>query len=513
MNIQKMLASLPFFSKQPLETQQNSAKVDQKIDAKVEQPRVDMSNDKRVEEAELQAKEVLVRAKEEAVRVKEEAVRLMERAEMELQKTKREFQENERKIQQRESELNKIKQDLEAKEKGIEAERTEVKARKDEILEKLEKVAKLNQSEAKELILNGWEEKLKSDVAKRIRQAEEKIKEESEKKSQDILLEAMRHGATDYVAEYTLSTIALPDDAIKGKIIGKEGRNIRAFELATGVDVDLEEEGTIRISSFDAYKREVAKVALERLIKDGRVQPVRIEEIVEQTRRDVDKIVHQAGEDLVHRVGVYDLPKELVWMLGKFKFRFSYGQNLLLHTLEETKIGIAIAHEVKADVMTVKLGCLFHDIGKVVEDKEGSHVDLGVELLKKHNMPAAVIHCVAASHEDIPLETAEAVIVYIADGISGGRPGARHEDFEQYLKRIRDLEEIAMQSKGVREAYALQAGRELRVIVRPDDISEDEAVVLSEKIKEDINEKFPVFPGQVTITVIRETRAIATSHS
>ncbi|KXK09681.1 MAG: Ribonuclease Y [Microgenomates bacterium OLB23] len=496
-----MLASLPFLSKQQPATQTPIEKAEQKP-----QPKIDPRLEHRVEEAELQAKEVLIKAKEEAVRLKEEAER-------ELQRSKRELHENERKIQQRESELNRLKQELENKEKAVEAERSELKARKDEILEKLEKVSKLNQQEAKELILKGWEEKLKPEIAKRIRQAEDKIKTESEKKSQDILLEAMRHGATDYVAEYTLSTIALPDDGIKGKIIGKEGRNIRAFELATGVDVDLEEEGAIRISSFDAYKREVAKVALERLIKDGRVQPVRIEEIVNQTRRDIDKIVHQAGEDLVHRVGVYDLPKELVWMLGKFKFRFSYGQNLLLHTLEETKIGIALAHELKADVMTVKLGCLFHDIGKVVEGKEGSHVDLGVELLKKYNMPAGAIHCVAASHEDIPFESAEAVIVYIADGISGGRPGARHEDFEQYLKRIKDLEDIATTHKGVREAYALQAGRELRVIVRPDDITEDEAVVLSEKIKDDINQKFPVFPGQVTITVIRETRAIATSHS
>lgn len=508
MNIQKMLASLPFFSsQQPQQAQQpTTKKPEQQPQQQTERKVADQDHALKIEEAELKAKEVLVKAKEEAVRLKEEAER-------ELQRSRRESQENERKIQQRESELNRMKSDLESKLKAVETDQAEIKARKDEVLEKLEKVSKLSQNEAKDLILRGWEEKLKPEVAKRIRQAEDKIKTEAEKKSQDILLEAMRHGATDYVAEYTLSTVALPDDSIKGKIIGKEGRNIRAFELATGVDVDLEEEGSIRISSFDAYKREVAKVALERLIKDGRVQPVRIEEVVNQTRRDIDRIVQKAGEDLVHRVGVYDLPKELVWMLGKFKYRFSYGQNLLLHTLEETKIGIALAHELKADVMTVKLGCLFHDIGKVVEGKEGSHVDLGVELLKKHNMPAAAIHCVASSHEDIPFESAEAVIVYIADGISGGRPGARHEDFEQYLKRIKDLEDIATTHKGVREAYALQAGRELRVIVRPDDITEDEAIVLSEKIKEEINQKFPVFPGQVTITVIRETRAIATSHS
>ncbi len=482
MNIQKVFASLPFFSKQQVEAEMA------------------------LEEAHIRAKEVLVKAKEEAVRIKQDA-------DADVQRAKRELYDAEKKLQSREHELNQTRHEIEGKERTIEQEKQELRTKKDEILQKLEKVAKLNQNEAKELILKGWEEKLKSDVAQRIRQAEAKVKEDADKKAQDILLDAMRHGATDYVAEYTLSTVALPDDRLKGKIIGKEGRNIRAFELTTGVDVDLEEEGAIRISSFDAYKREVAKVSLERLIKDGRIQPVRIEEIVEQTRRDIDKIVRQAGEDLVHRVGIYDLPGELVQMLGKFKYRFSYGQNLLLHTLEETKIGIALAHELKADVMTVKLGCLFHDIGKIVEDKEGSHVDLGVELLKKHNMSAAAIHCVAASHEDIPFESVEAIIVYIADGISGGRPGARHEDFEQYLKRIKDLEDIALANKGVREAYALQAGRELRVIVRPDDITDDEAVVMSQKIKEDINEKFPVFPGQVTVTVIRETRAVATSHS
>lgn len=477
-----MFASLPFFSKKKQEVE------------------------RKLEEAELKAKEVLIKAKEEAVKTKE-------RIDEEAHRVKRELYDSEKKLHAREGEIDKLKQELENKEKTVEAERIELRARKEEILEKLEKVAKLNQQEAKDLILKGWEEKLKSDIAKRIRQSEEKIKQESDKRAQEILLEAMRHGATDFVAEYTLSTINLSDDGIKGKVIGKEGRNIRAFELVTGVDVDLEEEGVIRLSSFDAYKREIAKVAMERLIKDGRIQPVRIEEIVQQTRRDIDKIVHQAGEDLVHRVGVYDLPKELVWMLGKFKYRFSYGQNLLLHTLEETKIGIALAHELKADVLIVKLGCLFHDIGKVVEDKEGSHVDLGVELLKKYNMPEAAIHCVAASHEDIPFQSTEAVIVYIADGISGGRPGARHEDFEQYLKRIKDLEEIALSQKGVKEAYALQAGRELRVIVKPVEISEDEATTLSQKIKDDINDKFPVFPGQVTITVIRETRAVATSHS
>ncbi|OGK31815.1 ribonuclease Y [Candidatus Roizmanbacteria bacterium RIFCSPLOWO2_02_FULL_43_10] len=480
--LQNLLKSLPFFNKQFQEAE------------------------KAVEGARLKAKEEVLKAKEEAVNIKAQA-------EHEVQQLQVELQRKDRDLRAREQEIERAKHQYEEKTKQLEADRTEVATKKDEILEKLERVAKLSQLEAKDLILKGWEEKLKSEIAKRVKAAEEKIKQDSDRIAQEVVIDAMRHGSTDYIAEYTLSTIAIPDDSFKGRIIGKEGRNIRAFELITGVDVDLEEENVIKISSFDAYRREVAKIALEKLLKDGRIQPVRIEEIVKQTKQDLDKIMFEAGQDLVHRVGVYDLPRELVQLLGRFKYRFSYGQNMILHTLEETKIGIALAHELKADVMTVKLGCLFHDIGKVIEDKEGSHIELGVEILKKHGISEAAIHCVAASHEDIPFQSAEAVIVHIADHISGARPGARHEDFEQYLRRIKDIEGIAATKKGVKESYALQAGRELRVVVKPEDISDDEATVLAQKIKEDIEQKFPVFPGQVTITIIRETRAIATSHS
>ena len=460
-----------------------------------------------VEDARLKAKEQLLKAQEEAASIKTEA----EKGASQLRQS---LETKERDLQARERDLRKAKQSYEDRKRSIEKDREEIVKKKETILQKLEKVANLNQREAKELILKGWEDKLAGDIAKRVKAAEEKIKAEADKKSQEILIDAMRHGSTDYIAEYTLSTVQLPDDSAKGRIIGKEGRNIRSFEHATGVDVDLEEEGVIKISSFDAYKRAVAKAALEKLIKDGRIQPVKIEETVRQTRQHLNKIMFKAGEDLVHRVGVYDLPKELIELLGRFKYRYSYGQNMILHTLEETKIGIALAHELGADVMTVKLGCLFHDIGKVVEGKEGSHVDLGVEVMKKHNLSNAAIHCVAASHEDIPFESAEAMIVHIADGISGARPGARHEDFDQYLKRIKDIEDIALtEKKGVKEAYALQAGRELRVIVKPDEISEDEATVMAANIRKRIEEKFPVFPGQVTITIVRETRAVATSHS
>ncbi len=466
-----------------------------------------------IQEAERAVEEAKLKAKEELLKAKEEATTIKTKAEKETQSLQVRLETKERDLKTRERDLAKLKQSYEDKLSSLEKQQKDVAQKRDTILEKLEKVAKLSQSEAKDLILKGWEEKLKGQIAKQIKSAEEKVKNEADKRSQEILIDAMRHGSSDYIAEYTLSTVNLPDDGVKGRIIGKEGRNIRAFEHATGVDVDLEEEGVIKISSFDAYKRAVAKAALEKLLKDGRVQPVRIEEVVKQTRQQLNQIMYKAGEDLVHRVGVYDLPKELIEMLGRFKYRYSYGQNMILHTLEETKIGIALAHELGADVMTVKLGCLFHDIGKVVEGKEGSHVDLGVEVLKKHNVSEAAIHCVASSHEDIPFESMEAIIVHIADGISGARPGARHEDFDQYLKRIKDIEDIALTQKGVKDAYALQAGRELRVIVKPEEVNEDESTVMSQKIREKIEEKFPVFPGQVTITVVRETRAVATSHS
>ncbi len=380
-----------------------------------------------------------------------------------------------------------------------------------ELTDKLKDKTNISSEEARDYVINLWESKLKDDIAKRVRQAEEEIKLKADELAKQILIDSMRFGATDYVSEYTLSTINIPSEDFKGRIIGKDGRNIRAFELASGVDVDLEEEGVIKLSSFDSVKREIARLSLEQLIKDGRIQPGRIEEIVKKTKEDVEKIMFKAGEELAYKVGVYNLTKEVTSMLGRFKFRYSYGQNLILHTLEETKIGISLAQELKLDVDTVRLGCLFHDIGKIISDKEGSHVDLGVDFLKKQGFPEAVIGCVAAHHEDIPFPSVEAVIVYISDAVSGGRPGARHEDFQEYLKRIKTIEEVAKNKEGVEDAYALQAGRELRVIVKPSKISDDEAVILASKIREELEKKFDVFPGQVKITVIREFRAESTT--
>lgn len=454
-----------------------------------------------------------IKARELVLKAQEEAIQIKQKAEEQARAATAEVVELEKKLRSKEQSLESQMASNASQKAQLEKEKAELATKRDEVLAKLEKVAKLDAAAAKDLILKGWEEKLKEEIATKIKESEAEVKATADEKARELLVDAMRFGAVDYAAEYTLSTVTLPSEDVKGRIIGKEGRNIRAFELATGVDVDLEEEGIIKFSSFDGIRREIARVSMERLLRDGRIQPERIEEIVHKTREDMEKIIAKAGEDLCHQVGLYSVPPELMKMLGKFKYRFSYGQNMILHTLEETKIGIALAHELGADVNIVKLGCLFHDIGKVIMDKEGSHVTLGVELLKQHKIPQHAIDTVASHHEDVPFGSVEAVIVYIADAISGGRPGARHEDFQEYLKRIKTIEDIAKSKDGIADAYALQAGRELRVIVKPDDISDAEMTVLANKMKDEVEEKFPTFPGQVKITIIRETRAFATSHS
>jgi ribonucrease Y len=454
-----------------------------------------------------QAKEIVLKANEEALRIKQDAEREARKAVGDSLEIEKRLARKEQQIDDKATAVEKEKQQLDAQKQQIETVKKDYEEKREAILVKLEKVAQMTKDQARTLLLQGWEDKLKGEVAKQIKNAEEEIKQKSAEKAKEILVDSMRYGATDYTAEYTLSVVNLPSDDYKGRIIGKDGRNIRSFELATGVDVDLEEEGVIRLSSFDAVRREIARISLERLIKDGRIQPPRIEEIVNKVKEEIKQITFKAGEDLAHRVGVFNLPPELTEMLGRFKYRYSYGQNMILHTLEETRIGIALAHELKADVNVVKLGCLLHDIGKIVTDKEGSHVDLGVDLIKKYRFPQKVIDAVAQHHEDSAFTSVESVIVYIADAISGGRPGARHEDLQEYLKRIKTIEEVAKSKKGVRESYALQAGRELRVIVKPDEISDEDATILATKIKDELEEKFDVFPGQIKVTIIREYRA------
>ena len=409
-------------------------------------------------------------------------------------------------LERREGALEAKEKLLEEKEKEWEKKLAEVEEIKKNEIARLEKIAGLSTEEAKKLILEGIEKKLADDIARRIKEAEEEIKTQAEEKAKEILIDAMQHGVTDYVAEYTVSTVHLPDEEIKGRIIGREGRNIRTFERATGVEIELDESNDITLSCFDSVRREIARRALEKLIRDRRITPARIEEVVARTRQEVEKIMFEEGQKLCHAVGVYRLHPDLIKLLGRFKFRFSYGQNMIVHTLEETKIGVQIAWEVGANVNVVRLGCLLHDIGKVVSEQEGTHVQIGVDLARKYRLPEEVVACIAEHHEDKPFSSAESRIVWIADAASGSRPGARYEAHEEYVQRISQIEEIARSFPGVQEAFAYQAGRDVRVLVRPEEVSDDQLIILAKKITSALEEKAS-YAGQIKVTCIRETRA------
>jgi ribonuclease Y len=383
---------------------------------------------------------------------------------------------------------------LEKKEKEIEKGEEELKT-------KLSKVSKMTSEEAKKELLKEVDKGLKVEKAKKIRAANEKIEQEAKEAAREILADAMKHGATNYVAEFTVSSVRVPNEEVKGRIIGKEGRNIRAFERATGVELELDEESEIRLSSFDSIRREVAKRALKSLIKDARIQPSRIEEVVKQTRTQMEDVLLEEGKRISEKCGVFNLPTEILKLIGRYRFRTSYGQNLALHTIEETKMGVAVAKEIGADVDTVRMGCLLHDIGKVVVDEEGTHVEAGVSVLKKHGFSKPVVNAVAEHHEDKPFSSIESVVVWIADAISGARPGARYEPHD---------EEIARGFKGVEEAYAFQAGRDVRVVVKPEEVDDDALTVLAHDIAQKL-EKEAEYAGAIKVTAIREVRASETT--
>jgi ribonuclease Y len=476
----------------------------------VEKPAVkSVANPELVKEADSTAKEIIAFAREEANKIRETAKEEMRNLQGTLRSQEEKLVREEQELARRQNEIGKKDAEITARLASIEATKVEIADLRTKQVEKLEKISGLSKDKAKEVLLAAVDKKLARDVADRIRQAEQEIKETVDDRARDMLVDAMYHGATDYVAEFTISTVKITDDDVKGRIIGKDGRNIRTFEKVTGVDIDMDETpGEVRLSCYDGVRREVARVALERLIKDGRIQPTRIEEYVAKARHDIEKIMFEEGKKLCDMVGAYNLPQELIAMLGRFKYRTSYGQNMLAHTLEETQIGMNLAAEAHANVDIVRLGCLFHDIGKIVTEEEGSHVDLGVQLLKKYNMPAAVIACVAEHHEDVEFTSKESMLVYTADAISGSRPGARYENVQEYVKRLTAIEAIAMSKPGVAEAYAISAGREVRVIVDPGKATDDEAVRIASDIRDEIKAKL-TYPGTVTVTVIRETRSQA----
>lgn len=407
-------------------------------------------------------------------------------------------------------EIKEILEDLKEQRKDLEKKEAKLEEKQSELKKLLAKTSKMTVKEAKDILLREVEKDLKGEIAKKIRSAQERIKQETNEKTKEILVDAMRHGATSYVAEYTVSTIKVPDDEVKGRIIGKEGRNIRAFERATRVELELDETNEIRLSSFDSIRREIARRALLELIKDARIQPSRIEEVVKRTKTKMDEVLLEEGKKIAEECGVYNLPTEIIKYIGSFKFRTSYGQNLALHTIEETKIGVAIANEIGANVETVRLGCLLHDIGKVVTQEEGTHVEVGVKILKKHGFPKEVVSCVAEHHEDKEFSSAESVVVWIADAMSGSRPGARYEPHEDYVERMEKIEDIAGEFDGVDTAYAFQAGRDVRVIVNPEKIDDDALTVLVHDIANKL-EKQVEYAGQIKVTAIRELRKTETT--
>lgn len=379
-------------------------------------------------------------------------------------------------------------------------------------IKKLEKIANMTSDEAKKVLLDEVQKELTGEIAKKIRQAEEKIKEDANAKAQEIVLDAMKHGATGYVAEYTISSVTVPNEDVKGRIIGAGGRNIRTFEKEAGVEIEIDETNEIRLSSFDSIRREIAKRALEILIKDARIQPSRIEEVIRQVKANMEDVLLEEGQKITHECGVFNLPVELMRLIGRFRFRTSYGQNLGIHTIEETKIGVEIANEIGANIDIVRLGCLLHDVGKVVTDEEGNHVELGVNLLKKYSIPKEVIACVAEHHEDRPFSSNESMIVWISDAISGSRPGARYEPHEDYVKRMVKIEDVAKGFPGIETVYAFQAGRDVRVIVNPDEVDDDKLTILAHDIARKL-EKEAQYAGQIKVSVIREVRATETTSA
>lgn len=456
-----------------------------------------------------QAREIIQDARDEAYRIKKAS-------EEESSKIRQESLEIEKLIAGKTQAIDEKINTLDKKEKDIDSQKASLSQKVDEIsrlrsdlVTKLQKVSSLTREEAKKLILANLEDELTNDIAKRIKEAEEKIKAEADVKVKEILVNSMIAGATDWVAEYTVSTIKLESEEIKGRIIGKEGRNIRSFELATGVDVELDSDvaGEVRLSSFDPIRREVARIALEWLVKDARIQPSRIEQLVDKAKKQVDSDMSEAGRRAAHELGLYNLPEQALDSLGRLKFRYSYGQNQLIAAIETGKIAKKIAQEVGAETVVCAMGGLFHDIGKTEIDKEGTHIELGVQLAKKWGFPQVVVDCIAQHHEDEPFTSIESIIVHIADAVSGARPGARHEPVEEYIKRLTDIEKIATGFQGVDKAYAIQAGREIRVIVNPQFIDDAQIVKLSHDIRQKL-EKDLTYPGQITVTVIRETRAV-----
>ena len=463
--------------------------------------------DEAVKTAETKKREATLEAKEESIRVKNEL-------DKEVKERRAELQRSERRIVQKEENLDKKLEAIEKREAGFAAKEEEINKQKEQVaklneerLQELERISGLTSEQAKEYLLKTVEEDVKLDTAKLIKEMEHKAKEEADKKAKEYVVTAIQKCAADHVAETTISVVQLPNDEMKGRIIGREGRNIRTLETMTGVDLIIDDTPeAVILSGFDPIRREVARIALEKLIVDGRIHPARIEEMVEKAQKEVETMIREDGEAATLEVGVHGIHPELVRLLGRMKFRTSYGQNALKHSIEVAQLSGLLAAEIGVDVRTAKRAGLLHDIGKSVDhDMEGSHIQLGVDLCRKYKESAIIINAVEAHHGDVEPESLIACLVQAADAISAARPGARRETLETYSNRLKQLEDISNGFKGVDKSFAIQAGREIRVMVVPEQVSDADMVLMARDISKKIEAEME-YPGQIKVNVIRESR-------
>ncbi len=465
--------------------------------------------DDAVKTAESKKKEALIEAKEEILKNKNEM-------ENELKERRNEVARLEKHAQQKEESLDKKIETYERKEEAL-AEKEKVLVQKqqelNEVVEqevkKLEQISGFTSEQAKEYLLSKVESEVRHEAAMKIAEIELEYKEEAENKARNIISMAIQKCASDFVSEATVSAVALPNDEMKGRIIGREGRNIRTIETLTGVDLIIDDTPeAITVSSFDPVRREIARLSIEKLVSDGRIHPARIEEMVEKSKKEVELVIKQSGEQATFETGVHGLNPELVKILGRLRYRTSYGQNVLVHSIEVSHIAGIMAAELGVDVMTAKRAGLLHDIGKAVDhDVDGSHIQIGVDLAKKYHENQEIVHAIEAHHGDVEAHTVIAMLVQAADAVSAARPGARRENLESYIKRLQKLEEIATEFDGVEKCFAIQAGREIRVMVKPDEVKDDELVFLARDIAKKIESELE-YPGQIKVMLIRENRKI-----
>lgn len=480
-----------------------------KLIAKNQASTMEARAEKKLEMAKMEAKEELLEAKDKAVKILEEAKEEEKRMRLDVQSQQKRLDERERKNDQQSSQLEKQRKTLEDKVREIKKIREEVLAVKNQQVEKLEKISLMSKEDAKKALIVLAEKENKDEIAKRLIELESEKKEELDKQAINMMAGAMQRYAGSHASETTTTTITIPSDEMKGRIIGREGRNIKSLERLTGAEIIVDDTPeAIVVSGFDPVRREIAKIALQKLIEDGRIHPSKIEESVEKAKGEIEKRIKEAGEAAVYDVGVTGLDPKLIKLIGRLRYRTSYGQNVLLHSLEVAHISGMLASELGLDPVIAKKAGLLHDIGKAVDHEvQGTHVDIGVSILKKLKQPQVVIDAIKSHHEDYPFVDNYGLIVAASDAISASRPGARKDTLEKYLKRLEELEKLVLSFSGIERCFAVQAGREVRVFVDPEKIDDLEAIKLAKKLAQSIEDELN-YPGEIKINVLRETRSI-----